>query len=172
MTHSSHPLFFVPSRPVRSRPVRSCPVLSHPFLVPAAQGAPFLRLAGQGATGDPRLPSRHRALASQAPPSRGWHVASCHPAPFFVWQPRAPPSCVWQGRVPPATRACPPGTRLSLRRHPLAGGGMSPHATLPRLPHEPSGRGSPFMDGREAADLLGDHTLSLFAKGMIILGRF
>ena len=31
-------------------------------------------------TGDPRLPSRHKALASQAPPSRGWHVASCHPA--------------------------------------------------------------------------------------------
>ena len=49
---------------------------------------------------------------------------------------------------------------------------MSPHATLPRLPHEPSGKGSPFMDGRDAADLLGDHTLSYFAKGMIILGRF
>ena len=60
-------------------PVRA--VLSHPFLVPAAQGAPFLRVARQGATGDPRLPSRHKALASQAPPSRGWHVASCHPAP-------------------------------------------------------------------------------------------
>ena len=108
-------------------------------------------------------------------------VRSCHipswsrqarALPSCVWQGRALPSCVWQGRVPPATPACPPGTRPSLRRHPLAGGGMSPHATLPRLPHEPSGRGSPFMDGREAADLLGDHTLSLFAKGMIILGRF
>ena len=49
---------------------------------------------------------------------------------------------------------------------------MSPHATLPRLPHEPRGKGSPFMDNREAADLVGDHTLSYFAKGMIILGRF
>ena len=161
-----------PGRAVLSCPVPSCPVLSHPFLVSAAQGAIFLRVARQGATGDPRLPSRHKALASQAPPSRGWHVASCHPAPFFVWRGRVPPSCVWQGRVSPATPACPPGTGLSLRRHPLAGGGMSPHATLPRLPHEPSGKGSPFMDNREAADLVGDHTLSYFAKGMIILGRF
>ena len=161
-----------PGRAVLSGPVLSRPVLSHPFLVPAAQGAIFLRVAAQGAPGDPRLPSRHKALASQAPPSRGWHVASCHPAPFFVWrarvlpscvwQPRVPPSCVWRARVPPATPACPPGTRLSLRRHPLAGGGMSPHATLPRLPHEPRGKGSPFMDNREAADLVGDHTLSYF----------
>ena len=120
-----------PGRAVLSCPVLSCHITSLPgpgspgcpFLVPAgqgapflrlaAQGAPFLRVAGQGATVDPRLPSRHRALASQAPP-------------------------------------------------PLAGGGMSPHATLPRLPHEPSGKGSPFMDNREAADLVGDHTLSFF----------
>ena len=65
-------------------------------------------------------------------------------------------------RASPATPACAHAPGPSLRRHPLAGGGMSPHATLPRFPHEPSGRGSPFMDGREAADLLGDHTLSFF----------
>ena len=63
---------------MRSCPVRSCPVTSLPG--PGSSGRPFLRLAGQGATGDPRLPSRHKALASQAPPSRGWHVASCRPA--------------------------------------------------------------------------------------------
>ena len=100
-----------------------------------------------------------RAVRSCPVPSRP--VLSCH-IPSWSRQPRVPPSCVWQGRVPPATPACSPGTRPSLRRHPLAGGGMSPHATLPRLPHEPSGRGSPFMDNREAADLLGDHTLSYF----------
>ena len=37
--------------------------------------------ASQGSTGDPRLLSRRKAIASQAPPSRGWHVASCRPAP-------------------------------------------------------------------------------------------
>ena len=37
--------------------------------------------ASQGSTGDPRLLSWRKAIASQAPPSRGWHVASCRPVP-------------------------------------------------------------------------------------------
>ena len=105
------------------------------------------------------------ALPAQGPRFAGTPLpgVACRlmpPCPAF--QPRVLPSCVWRGRVPPATPACPPGTGPSLRRHPLAGGGMSPHATLPRLPHEPSGKGSPFIDNREAADLVGDHTLSFF----------
>ena len=115
------------------------------------------------------------ALPAQGPRFAGtpWPGVACRlmpPCPAF--QPRVPSSCVWQGRVPPATPACPPGTRPSLRRHPLAGGGMSSHATLPRLPHEPSGRGSPFMDYREAADLVGDHTLSFFCQGYDHFGPF
>ena len=39
-----------------------------------------LSVARRSGTGDPRLPFPHKAAASQAPPSRGWHVASCRPA--------------------------------------------------------------------------------------------
>ena len=37
----------------------------------------------------------------------------------------------------PATPACPSRTRPPLRRHPLAGGGMSPHAAPPALLSNP-----------------------------------
>ena len=48
---------------------------------PCCTRLPLLLPASQGSTGDPRLPSRRKAIASQAPPSRGWHVASCRPVP-------------------------------------------------------------------------------------------
>ena len=60
---------------------------SNPRPALAAPGCPcctrllLLLPASQGSTGDPRLPSRRKAIALQAPPSRGWHVASCRPAP-------------------------------------------------------------------------------------------
>ena len=63
---------FPASRPSRNR--RSWP--------PGGGGAEILLVAGRGGTGDPRLPFRHMAAPSQAPPSRGWHVALHHPAPL------------------------------------------------------------------------------------------
>ena len=51
--------------------------------VAGQSGCPSLLVAGQSGTGDPRLPFRKRPIASQAPPSRGWHVASCRPSPLL-----------------------------------------------------------------------------------------
>ena len=58
-----------------------------PFGLRAGRHCPGLSVAGQGGTGDPRLRDPHKAIrfagASQAPPSRGWHVASCRPVPLL-----------------------------------------------------------------------------------------
>ncbi len=66
---------------------------------PCCTRLPLLLPASQGGTGDPRLLSRRKAIASQAPPSRGWHVASCRPVPpraFAVHQ-----NGTFGGRLPP-----------------------------------------------------------------------
>jgi len=61
------------------------------------------------------------------------------------------PCCSRRARAAPATPACSPGASPSLRRHPLAGGGMSPHAAPSRLApspsREPSGIGAVFPEG-------------------------
>jgi len=44
---------------------------------PRAAPARIAVLSVPDGTGNPRLPSHTRTNASQAPPSRGWHVASC-----------------------------------------------------------------------------------------------
>ena len=95
------------SRPVPPRALalrRARLLLLHPAAL-AARVCPccsrllLLLPASQGSTGDPRLLSRRKAIASQAPPSRGWHVASCRPVPpraFAIHQ-----NGTFGGRLPP-----------------------------------------------------------------------
>ena len=71
-----------------------------------------LPLSVPDGTGNPRLPSHTRPNASQAPPSRGWHVASCRPGPHCRPQ-RAVPQ-----RAAPARIAVPSVPSLSVPPRP------------------------------------------------------
>ena len=96
---------------------------------PVASQAPLV--AGRGGTGDPRLPFRHMAAPSQAPPSRGWHVASYRPAPLQTLTVRENRS--QRGRSP-VGRGDLPGKR------PLVW-------TVPGFERRPSGKTASGVDG-------------------------
>ncbi len=78
--------------------------------------------------------SPHAAPSRLAPWPSAAPVCPCCPSALAA---RVCPCCSRRARAAPATPACPPGARPSLRRHPLAGGGMSPHAAPPRLQSSP-----------------------------------
>ncbi len=145
MSPHAVPSRLMPPRPASCRPVppralalrRARLLLLHPAALAARVcpccSRPLLLLpASQGGTGDPRLPSRRKAIASQAPPSRGWHVASCRPAPpraFAIHQ-----NGTFGGRLPPHLGDLPcqgPFSRKVLR---FSGGPSMPGAIFPEGP--------------------------------------
>ena len=88
--------------------------------------------ASQGSTGDPRLLSRRKAIASQAPPSRGWHVASCRPVPpraFAIHQ-----NGTFGGRLPPHLGNLPGKGSFFRKVLRFSGGPSMPGAVFPEGP--------------------------------------
>ena len=93
---------------------------------------PLLHPASQGSTGDPRLLSRRKAIASQAPPSRGWHVASCRPVPpraFAIHQ-----NGTFGGRLPPHLGNLPGKGSFFRKVLRFSGGPSMPGAVFPEGP--------------------------------------
>jgi len=127
---SPHPGRAVAAAPGRPAAVVPAFLASQGGLVGVAEPA-FFTSRAWGGTGDPRLPFRHMAAPSQAPPSRGWHVASYRPAPLQTLTVRENRS--QRGRSP-VGRGDLPGKR------PLVW-------TVPGFERRPSGKTASGVDG-------------------------